>query len=134
MFEISESLGTGVVGTEWIVDEANGKRTTLGIRPAPQLLDLRQGQSISERDNFQGMHTTNYEVEAVFSNLLGEEKFAFNIRESPDGLEVTEIIFDIKGGHITLDKSQSSLLSLGTNAADTGTLGASIFYMVRICE
>lgn len=123
LFEISEPLHPEVAkrNPQWTVDEVSGHMSTLGIRPAPQLSDLRKaGSSLKLRD-FQGLRATTFEVKATFPSLSGTERFTFNVRESPDGLEVTKIIIDVESGCICVDRSQSSLLNLGTTTPDIGS-------------
>lgn len=105
---------------DWTADENAGTMTTLGIRPAPQLQALRPQTSSLTLSDFNRIHSSNYEVQAVFSGLSGSERFTFNVRESSGSLEVTRLIFDLGNSHITVDRSQSSLMSLGKESPDTG--------------
>lgn len=122
LFEISKPIDTEVVSNchEWTVDEASGVMRTLGIRPAPQVNALRRQESPSMLKDIRGIQSTTYEVSATFSNLSGTEKFTFNVRQSPDSAEVTTLTFDIANCRITVDRSRSSLLNLGTSTPDSG--------------
>ncbi|KAH8904767.1 Arabinanase/levansucrase/invertase [Coniochaeta sp. PMI_546] len=122
LFEISKPVNMEVVNSchEWIVDEISGEMRTLGIRPAPQVNALRYEQRPSMLKDIKDIKSTTYELSATFSNLAGTEKFTFNVRQSPDSAEVTTLIFDIGNSRITIDRSRSSLLNLGTSTPDSG--------------
>lgn len=120
LFEISRPA-TGMLDyDEWTRDSTSGEMTTLGIRPAPQVSALRGSNVISSLTAFERIKSTNYEVEATFSNLAGAEKFVFNVREAPDSREVTKIILDLEEHQIVVDRSRSSLSNLGTSRPDAG--------------
>lgn len=76
--------------------------------------------SSSPLQSFSSLRSKNYEVDATFSHLTGNEKFIFNVRESPNSAEVTKIILDIEIGQVTIDRSRSSLENLGTSTPDSG--------------
>lgn len=122
LFEVSKPINAEVVrnGHEWVVDEAAGEMRTLGIRPAPQVNALRYQEGPSMLKNIRDIQSATYEVMATFSNLSGTEKFTFNVRESPDSVEATTIIFDIANGRIAVDRSRSSVLNLGASTPDSG--------------
>lgn len=105
----------------WDFDESNGAMTTLGIRPAPQLQTLRPSESFKCLRRFVTTRSTNFEIEASFTRPSGTEKFTFNVRESPDSIEVTRLIFDLSSNLITVDRSRSSIENLGANTPDSGT-------------
>jgi beta-fructofuranosidase len=69
---------------------------------------------------FSHIQSLNYSIEAIFRKLTGDEKFIFNVRQSPRSVEVTKIIFDIQAGIITVDRSRSSLQKLGDSSLDSG--------------
>ena len=94
--------------------------TTLGIRPAPQLRDLRPEDSFISLRSFKTIRSTNYELQATFKELSGNEKFIFNVRESPNSAEVTEIVFDLLRSSIVVNRSHSSLDKLGTDTFESG--------------
>ena len=106
----------------WDVDKQTGIMTTLGIRPAPQLRNLRPEESFASLGRFNVINGTNYEVEATFSHLSGNEKFTFNVRESPGSIEATKIVFDIEKSSITVDRRCSSLQNLGASSPESGHL------------
>ena len=106
----------------WDVDESSGHMTTLGIRPAPQVTNLRKDINPSYLHNFSSIRSKNYSFEATFSDLAGKEKFSFNIRQSSGSAELTRIIFNIENSTVTVDRSRSSLENLGTTTADLGSL------------
>jgi beta-fructofuranosidase len=121
LFEISRPIIDVAKGNDaWSVDQACGRMTTLGIRPAVQVFALRTEQSFSSLESFNAIRSTNYEVEAKFSSLSGNEILNFNVRESPNSEEVTKVVFDIGTSRITVDRSQSSIETLGTNNSDSG--------------
>ena len=121
LYEISKPVTEeGRKSNIWRIDESSGTMTTLGMRPAPQILTLRNERTSNSLKSFTSIRSKNYELEANFSNLSGTEKFTFNIRESPNSVEVTKIIFDIANGQITVDRTHSSLENLGTNTRDCG--------------
>ncbi|KAL3961393.1 hypothetical protein ACCO45_002916 [Purpureocillium lilacinum] len=105
---------------EWKVDKERGVMTTLGIRPAEEVASLRRKQfGFSIRD-LERLQSANYEVEATFSNVTGSDEFTLNVRMSPDEEEVTRIIVNLRDGHITVDRSRSSLAGLGASTPDSG--------------
>ena len=121
LFEISRPV-TDVVEADdiWNTEAHDGKATTLGIRPASQLQVLRQGPHSTSLSSFSEFLGKNCEVEATFSQLQGNEKFIFNLRESPGSVEVTRINFDLQDGHITVDRTKSSIQTLGRTFPDSG--------------
>lgn len=121
LYEISKPLTPLKEENIWRVDERLGMMTTLGIRPAPQVSRLRNVMSISSLDIIRKLESTNYEVEATFTNLSGNEKFTFNILQSPTSSEVTKLVIDLKDHQIIVDRSYSSLENLGTNTSDSGS-------------
>ncbi|KAL5327737.1 hypothetical protein ACEPPN_005442 [Leptodophora sp. 'Broadleaf-Isolate-01'] len=104
----------------WSVDESSETMTTLGQRLAPQVANLRHQVPSLSLESLQTLRSTNYEIGATFSQLSGNERFVFNVRESPSSAEVTKIIFDIGNHQITVHRSRSSLENLGENSPDTG--------------
>lgn len=104
----------------WDVNEETGTMTTLGIRPAPQLRDLRPEESFTSLGKFEVIDGTNYEVEATFSQLAGNETFTFNVRESPSSIEATKIIFSLEDNSIAVDRRHSSLENLGASSPESG--------------
>ncbi|OBT67793.1 hypothetical protein VE03_03475 [Pseudogymnoascus sp. 23342-1-I1] len=121
LYEISRPA-IDVVKTQhiWNIDEQSGNVTTLGIRPAPQLRGLRDVKHSTSLSSFRQFQGTNCDIEATFKHILGTEKFAFNLREAPDSVEVTKVIFDLEDGQITVDRSRSSVQNLGANLPDSG--------------
>ncbi|GJN72682.1 hypothetical protein PLICBS_006757 [Purpureocillium lilacinum] len=121
LFEISRPVVDAKYrSAEWKVDEERGVMTTLGIRPAEEVASLRRKQfGFSIRD-LERLQSANYEVEATFSNVTGSEEFTLNVRLSPDEEEVTRIIVNLRDGHITVDRSRSSLAGLGASTPDSG--------------
>ncbi|KAG5936683.1 hypothetical protein E4U53_000167 [Claviceps sorghi] len=110
---------------EWKVDETAGTMTTLGIRPAPQVDTLRAGASTAGPEALAGLQhlsSVNFEMRARFTNLTGSERFVFHVLSSPDGQETTRLVFDVDKQTITVDRSQSSLETLGTTSPDSGPL------------
>jgi beta-fructofuranosidase len=126
LYQISRSI------TEQAKD--TGMMTTLGIRPAPQLRDLRPEDSIISLRSLNAIRSTNYELQATFKALSGNERFIFNVRESPNSVEVTEIVFDLLRSSIAVNRSHSSLEKLGTDTFESGQfrLGAEEELHVRI--
>lgn len=124
LFQLSRPIVPDLVSNydEWIEDRASGRMTTLGIRPAPQLKALRGSNTISSVQEFAKIQSTNFEVEASFRNLTGTETFIFHVREAPNSVEVTKLIFDIGKNQIRVDRSRSSLSELGTSTPDVGYL------------
>jgi beta-fructofuranosidase len=121
LFEVSRPISD--VSSEddaWIVDKEAGTMTTLGIRPAPQVQDLRRGSKTYSLDDFRNIRSNNYEVEATFRHLSRNETFTFNVRQSPDSKEVTKIIIDLKEQLVSVDRTQSSIESLGESFSDSG--------------
>jgi beta-fructofuranosidase len=104
----------------WDIDEVTGIMTTLGIRPASQLGDLKPESSLTSLKGLKTIHSANYEMEATFKDLSGNERFVFNVRESPNSAEVTKIIFDLSKSSITVDRTRSSLETLGTSTSEAG--------------
>lgn len=122
LFEISKPIADAAHRTrEWQVEEASGCMTTLGIRPAREVATLRRQQTGATLGDFEQLCSANYEVEATFMNLKGSEVLTFNVRQSPNGAEVTKLIVDLKASQITVDRSHSSSANLGTSTPDSGT-------------
>jgi beta-fructofuranosidase len=122
LYEISSPV-SDISGEEdiWNIDETSRTMTTLGIRPAPQVSALRDHlRPLSSLAVFSHIQSLNYSLEAIFRNLTGDEKFSFNVRQSPKSVEVTKIIFDIHAELITVDRSRSSLQQLGGSSLDSG--------------
>jgi beta-fructofuranosidase len=122
LYEISRPVsGIRGGGDIWDIDETSGTMTTLGIRPAPQVSALRDHlRPLSSLAMFSHIQSLNYSIEAIFRNLTGDEKITFNVRQSPRSVEVTKIIFDMQAGLITVDRSRSSLQTLGGSSLDSG--------------
>ncbi|CZT44451.1 uncharacterized protein RSE6_04619 [Rhynchosporium secalis] len=104
----------------WNVDEKSRTMTTLGMRPAPQVAALRREASSLSLENLQSLRCTNFEIDATFRQLSGNERFIFNVRESPSSAEVTKIIFDLGNNRIAVDRSRSSIEKLGETDPDAG--------------
>ena len=104
----------------WNIDESTGSMTTLGHRPAPQVRSLRNGKCKSLLADLRSIQSANYEIEATFSHLSGQEKFIFNVRQSPSSVEITKIIFNLEAHCITVDRSHSSKESLGKSSSESG--------------
>jgi beta-fructofuranosidase len=104
----------------WTMVSTSGRMTTLGIRPAPQMTSLRQDLTPSSLRSFTGMKSTNFALEATFSQLSGNEIFEFHVRKSPCSTEFTKIILDISNSSIIVDRSHSSSENLGTSSPDSG--------------
>ena len=104
----------------WDVDCETGMMTTLGIRPAPQLRNLRPKHSSTSLMAFKAINSTNYEFQTTFKHLSGDERFVFNVRESLNSAEKTRIVFDLSRSSITVDRSRSSLEKLGVDISDSG--------------
>lgn len=121
LYEISKPV-SDVYGSEdiWNIDESSGTMTTLGIRPAPQVSALQDNISPSPLEMFISLQSMNFNIEATFRHLSGEEQFIFNVRQSSNSTEITKIIIDIHTGLITVDRSRSSLENLGSSSADSG--------------
>lgn len=125
LFEVVRPLDDSAeLWPEWNIDRASGTMTTLGIRPAPQVETLRNLSlsGLSSLQAFKGIQSQNYEIQAKFSKLQGEEKFVFNVLQSPDSTELTQLIFDLKKHQIIVDRSKSSLKHLGATSPDAGDL------------
>lgn len=121
LFQVTKPIAEVGSSQQWTVDEASGRMTTLGIRPAPQIATLRQ-PNFSSLETFCLIQSANFEVEARFSDLSGTEKFIFNVRASPDFAEVTQIIIDLQNEQISIDRSRSSLTELGNQTSDVGRI------------
>ncbi|KAJ6445399.1 Arabinanase/levansucrase/invertase [Purpureocillium lavendulum] len=121
LFEITRPAGEEQHRTtEWKVDETSGLMTTLGIRPAKELASLRREKFGSSLRDLERLRSTNYEIEATFPNITGSEVFTVNVRQAPGDREVTKVIINLRDGHITVDRSRSSLGSLGASTPDAG--------------
>lgn len=105
---------------EWHVNEAEGFMTTLGVRPAKQVDSLRPERP--SVDDIKAIQSRNYEITATFSDVKGDEKFTFNVLESPNREESTSIIFDLEKKQLIVDRSRSSAAYLGTSTPDIGSL------------
>jgi beta-fructofuranosidase len=105
---------------EWTVDEGLGLMSTLGIRPAPQVVGVRDQSSFASLESVGAIRSTSFEVRATFAQLTYSEKFVFNVRASPDLAEVTRLVIDLENGQICIDRSRSSLANLGTQSPDVG--------------
>ncbi|CAK7232659.1 hypothetical protein SCUCBS95973_008333 [Sporothrix curviconia] len=103
LFQLSRPIEDVGSSQQWTVDEPSGQMTTLGIRPAPQVTALRS-PTFSSLETFNMIQSTNFEVEAQFSNLSGNETFIFNVRASPDFKEVSRIIVDLGKKQISIDR------------------------------
>lgn len=104
----------------WDVDEESGMMTTLGVRPAPHLEDLRHGTPLTSLELLTGLCSISLELDLTFSHLSGNETFMFNVRQSPGDTEVTKIIFDLTNSLITIDRTCTSLDNLGHTTPDAG--------------
>lgn len=104
----------------WDIDEKRGIMTTLGVRPASQLRDLKPNKSFTALSKFKEMQGKHFEIEATFKHLSGNEKLSFNVRESSDSVEVTKITFD--KGCVTVDRTYSSAQKLGASSPNSGAL------------
>ncbi|KAH7413071.1 glycosyl hydrolase [Cadophora sp. MPI-SDFR-AT-0126] len=104
----------------WTTDETSGTMTTLGMRLAPQVSQLRQTAPITSLDGLRSLRSTNYDIGATFRNLSGTDRFIFNVLESPTSAEVTKIVFDMASHRISVHRSRSSLENLGENGPDEG--------------
>lgn len=121
LFEISTPLVDDCLEDDrWIIDEHTGRMTTLGVRPAPQVRDLKDGSKAYSLDEFKEIRSSNYEVEATFKNVIGNEKFIFNVRQSPKSEELTKIVINLKDQSISVDRSRSSIQNLGECFTDSG--------------
>lgn len=122
LFEISRRQ-TDIQGShhEWVESsKSGGYAVTLGIRPSAQVMALRSPQCLTSLDDFEAMTSTNFEVEAIFKNIGGTERIAFDVRKTSDSSEVTRVIFDLGARWIEVDRSRSSLAHLGTSTPDAG--------------
>lgn len=106
----------------WNIDESSVTMTTLGMRLAPQVSQLRQSQTapITSLEGLRSLRSTNYDISATFRNTSGTERFVFNVRESPSTAEVTKIVFDLANHRISIHRSRSSLENLGESSPDEG--------------
>ncbi|KFY10569.1 hypothetical protein V492_04949 [Pseudogymnoascus sp. VKM F-4246] len=104
----------------WDIDEKRGTMTTVGVRPASQLRGLKPNKSFTALSKFKKIQGKHFEIEATFSNLSGNEKLSFNVRESPDSVEVTKITFD--KCTVTVDRTYSSVQKLGASSPNSGAL------------
>jgi len=106
----------------WNIDESSVTMTTLGMRLAPQVSQLRQSQTapITSLEGLRSLRSTNYDISATFRNTSGTERFVFNVRESPSSAEVTKIVFDLANHRISIHRSRSSLENLGESSPDEG--------------
>lgn len=121
LYEISRPVSDAIKAQHiWNMDEQSGNMTTLGIRPAPQLRGLRDVKYSTSLSSFRQFRGTNFDVEATFKHILGTEKFVFNVREAPDSVEVTKVIFNLNDDQIIVDRTKSSLQNLGANYPDSG--------------
>lgn len=121
LYEISKPFTDTGRENIWRVDEKSGTMTTLGIRPASQTLRLRSETPFTSLTSISNLESASYEVEATFTKLSGNEKFTFNILQSPTYSEVTKLILNLKSHQIIVDRSNSSLENLGTNTPDSGS-------------
>jgi beta-fructofuranosidase len=121
LYEISKPIIAGVSDHDiWHVDEKGGKMTALGIRPAPQISQLRDSRRQVPLEDFKAIRSHNYEIKTTFKHPTGTEKFTFNVRQSANKEELTKIIFNLANSSISVDRSKSSLDNLGSNFAETG--------------
>ncbi|KAN0092016.1 glycoside hydrolase family 32 protein [Hyaloscypha variabilis] len=122
LYEISKPLTKGVENRDvWNAHQGSGTMTTLGIRPASQVYALQEHITPSSTlSSINDLRSTNFTIKATFKHLSGNEKFTFNVRECPNFSEVTTIIFDIATGLITVNRSRSSLESLGAISPESG--------------
>jgi beta-fructofuranosidase len=103
----------------WEIDVANNTMTTLGVRPARQMRELRQ---INKRYDLATIHTIQsqtFEINATFTHLCGIECLIFNVRQAPNDREVTRIIISLPTNTITVDRSATSLTN-GNPEPDSG--------------
>ena len=106
----------------WDDDEVNGMMTTLGIRPASQLEALRPKGGMSSLRHLKAVQSTNYEIEATFKQLSGNEKLSIGVREAPKAIETTKIILNVEESTISVDRTDSSLENLGSCSTECGPL------------
>ena len=121
LHEISKPLAQSDEKQEniWRRDMKNGVMTTLGFRPAPQLVTLRAGsRASSSLMQLRTIQSTNYEIRTSFAKLGGDEMLKFNLLESD--AEVTQVIVDLSNDRIILDRSHSSLENFGVDTPDSG--------------
>lgn len=105
---------------EWQVNDAEGFMTTLGVKPAEQVNNLRPGKT--SVDDIKTIQSRNYEITTTLTNIQGNEKFSFNVLESPNGEETTKVTLDLSKKQLIVDRSRSSAGKLGTATPDAGTL------------
>ncbi|KAK0384151.1 hypothetical protein NLU13_8240 [Sarocladium strictum] len=123
LFEISRPISEDHRNLdEWMVDEKTGTMTTLGIRPAPQVDQLRIGSGNTRLENLSEVHSKNLDIQARFAGISGYERFTFNVLASPDMTEVTSIIFDLSASSVTVDRSNSSAQQVGTHTPEVAPI------------
>ncbi|KAH7318049.1 glycosyl hydrolase [Stachybotrys elegans] len=121
LIHITRPATGGPVPNGWVLDEDRGQMSTLGVRPAPQVAQLRDAACTrSSLEGFCEMKSTNYEVEATLSGLTGSERLVLDLRASADFAETTKLVVDLAVGQVIVDRSCSSLAGLGAQANDTG--------------
>ncbi len=104
----------------WDIDVASNTMTTLGVRPAPQMRGLRLSSKLYDLKTLPTIQSQTYGIDANFTHLRGTETLTFNVRQAPNDIEVTRIIFSLPTNRITVDRSASSLTN-GNPEPETGT-------------
>lgn len=121
LYEISQPVSRTIKSRHsWDINERSAMMTTLGIRPAPQVRSLRDHAQPCSLERFSSIRSKNFEFEASFARPSKNDVFTFNVRQCPNSTEVTRVIFDLPNDRITVDRSQSSLESLGETSNDVG--------------
>jgi beta-fructofuranosidase len=121
LYEVERPVNTSVKNKDiWRVDARSGIMTTLGVRPAHQVESLRPITRPLSLQNFPSIKSNNFEFEAIFIAPFEGDIFRFKVRECPNSSEVTKIIFDTQNNQVSVDRSQSSLESLGITTNEIG--------------
>jgi beta-fructofuranosidase len=103
----------------WEMNRTSNTMTTLGIRPANQTRLLRPGSLHYTLKKLSEVRSTNFEIKAHFSNILGTETLSFSVRQAPGDQEVTRVVVHLSKNRITIDRSRSSIDN-GNPVLDSG--------------
>lgn len=123
LYHITEpATDAGRKSDEWAVDERSGLMSTLGIRPAQQVVGLRGQSEPTQLQDLPALRSVKFEISAIFSELNGHEKLVFHVRASPDLAEVTKVVIDVANETVLVDRRRSSLANLGARTTDQGKI------------
>lgn len=102
----SPATASGLEYDAWTEDTKTGLMSTLGVRPARQVLDLRNGSRNVSLADLSALRSLNFEISAKFKCLRGTETFEFGVRASSDSQTSTRVSVDLASELITVSSQK----------------------------